>query len=392
MISINWKSGIKILTLLILVPLFLISLTTRVNAESAAEKLSEIKEKLKTKMLEVVQAKEEEKSLGSSIEKINDNVSKTQKELKSYDKRIHKTERTINELSEEISLLSKDLEGRQHSIEEYVRALYKRQNNNNALILVSADDYQDLIRKSKYISLVAYHNSQVLNSYKQELHAITERKGKLDSMREEIEITKNRIQRKKEKMQSERNKKNELLAAVQARRATHEKKIQELEKSSKRLHSMIAELKTKSIPSSLIGDGFKSAKGNLPWPLNGDVISPYGEYLDTELNVKTFSNGIEIKAEEGDMSRSIAGGRVVYASNFDGMGMIVIIDHGSGYHSLYGNLSEVSLNKGDLLIAGFDIGKVGISKNSNVPALYFEIRYKGKPVDPMEWIAQRGEG
>jgi len=68
----------------------------------------------------------------------------------------------------------------------------------------------------------------------------------------------------------------------------------------------------------------------------------------------------------------------------------LIIDHGSGYHSLYGNLSEIFLNTGDILIGGTVVGKIGMSRLLDYPSVYFEIRHKGKPVDPAKWLKRKG--
>jgi len=146
----------------------------------------------------------------------------------------------------------------------------------------------------------------------------------------------------------------------------------------------------KKIPEAITGSGFVSAKGHLPWPVRGKVLIPYGEYRDTVFNIHTFKNGVEIEAGTDAVPRAVAGGRVIFASPFENYGMLLIIDHGNGYNTLYGNLSDIPLRKNDLLIQGTDIGKITRSKLLNTPALYFEIRHNGKPVDPAEWMEKRG--
>jgi septal ring factor EnvC (AmiA/AmiB activator) len=167
---------------------------------------------------------------------------------------------------------------------------------------------------------------------------------------------------------------------------TYEKTINELEESSKKLNRMIARIENKKIPQAIIGEGFQSLKGNLTWPVNGEMLIPYGTYKDPEFNIPVFKNGVEIESKSEDNPKAVAGGRVVYVGKFKGYGTMLIIDHGSGYHSLYGNLSEVFLKKGEFLAKGMDVGKISKSKLLNIPALYFEIRHKGKPVDPMKWL------
>ncbi len=292
----------------------------------------------------------------------------------------------MKSILKEIKLINDKLERAQLYLEDHIVDLYKRQYNNDAMVLISANDYNELIRKSRYISLVAYHNSKVLNEYKDELNKVNSQKKKLEMLQSKLKINKVDVRKKKNEFQADLAKKDELLAEVKVRRSSHEKKIKDLKISSRKIMDMVNRLKTKKIPESILGKGFRSLKGHLPWPAKGKLIASFGKYVDPEVNLAGFRNGIEIKAKSGEVAQAIAGGRVVYASRFEGFGNMLIIDHGSGYHSLYRNLSDMSLEKGNLLVSGMNVGKVSKSENLNVPVLYFEIRYKGKPINPMDWL------
>jgi septal ring factor EnvC (AmiA/AmiB activator) len=130
-------------------------------------------------------------------------------------------------------------------------------------------------------------------------------------------------------------------------------------------------------------------KGALPWPVDGKVLVPFGKYKDPKYNIPVFKNGIEIKTEAGATASSVHGGRAVYADWFEGYGQLLIINHDKGYHSLYGNLSELFYKAGDIIKKGSNVGKIGENGLSNVPTLYFEIRHKGKPIDPLGWLKQK---
>jgi septal ring factor EnvC (AmiA/AmiB activator) len=80
---------------------------------------------------------------------------------------------------------------------------------------------------------------------------------------------------------------------------------------------------------------------------------------------------------------------VVYADWFKGYGQLVIVNHGQGYHSLYGNLSEIFLKAGDIIERDTKIGRVGTSGMLDRPSLYFEVRYKGRPLNPSQWLARK---
>jgi len=372
--------------------LFLLSLAAFSFSPSYAanpvNKLTEIQQKLINELKSVKEAGKKEESVLVKIEDITKGIRKKEEELRRIDARISRTQSGIITLSEEINKLSGELGNNRRLLEDHLRALYKQQYGGNALILISAEDNQDLMRKSRYLSLIAYHDSRVINKFSNEIREINLKKGELENLDESLRDDKENARQREKELKAERRKKDEMLSAIRGRRVSSENNIKELEESAGRLRDMIAGLKTKEIPKAILGDGFDSLKRHLPWPVEGRVLIPYGKYQSPEFDAPVFKNGIEIEAKPGDAPKAVAGGRVVYADRFEGLGTLLIIDHGSGYNSLYGNLSGISLEKGDLLIKGMDIGTISRSKLFNVPTLYFEIRHKGRPVDPAEWLGR----
>ncbi len=386
----NFIACIKVIAYIILLIFFSISsISTDVMADSPMKKLSEIKSSLKTKLKAVKEAKKKEKSLITKLDGIDSSISKRERELKGYDNDMFQTKTEIRKLSKERQILIDKLDSKKLYLKTLVMDIYKRQYNSNALILLSADDYQDLITKSRYISLIAHYDSAIISKYSSDINSLNSNKKNLEALKNKIEKNKKTAQLKKKELQADRKKKDTLLASVKAKRTMHEKKIRELEKSTKKLHSMIKGIKTKKIPDSIIGKGFKSLKGSLPWPVNGEIRIPFGKYREPEFNTIVIKNGIEIQPTSDKKPETVAGGRVVFANWFEGYGKLVIIDHGNGYHSLYSNLSEISLVQGNIVAEGFEVGSIGKSKSLNVPSLYFEIRYKGKPVNPANWLGRK---
>jgi septal ring factor EnvC (AmiA/AmiB activator) len=324
------------------------------------------------------------------VENINDTIRRKEKELRSYGRRTSLTQSEIDSLADEIESLAANLDSRKQYLKEYINFLYKQQYGDNAFALTSATDYQDLSRKSKYISLLANYEGRVIQEYMNDVQEIKSKRKNLQTLIEELEANKAAALEKKKELQSDLSEKNELLSDIKEKQIAYEKKIKELEASSQKIQGVVNNSERKKIPQSILGDGFVSSKGHLPWPIAGKVLIPYGDYKDPVFNISTFKNGIEIEAGPDDLAKAVAGGRVIYAGNFEGYGMLLIIDHGDGYNSLYGNLSDVLLQKGELLIKGMELGKITKSKLLNTPALYFEIRYNGKPVDPMEWLDKSG--
>ncbi len=130
---------------------------------------------------------------------------------------------------------------------------------------------------------------------------------------------------------------------------------------------------------ALQGD-FAALKGELPWPVKGELMQKFGSARE-----EGKLDGVLIAADEGTEIHSITDGKVVYADWMRGYGLIIIVDHGKGYMSLYAFNQSLYKKVGEVVNAGDVIASVGLSGGHDRASLYFGIRKKGKPVDPMEW-------
>ncbi len=123
-------------------------------------------------------------------------------------------------------------------------------------------------------------------------------------------------------------------------------------------------------------------KGKLPLPVTGKIIKKFGQRLVNHLKWQ----GILISAPQGRKIQAIAAGRVVFAQWFRNLGLLVIIDHGNKYMSLYAHNQSLYVKNGDWVNANMSIATVGSSGGQKIPALYFEIRYQGIPQAPQNWL------
>jgi septal ring factor EnvC (AmiA/AmiB activator) len=379
------KQGINVLIVLFFFSLFT-SHFSLLNASDPKKELQKIQKRLSEEKRKVKQTIKEEESILSELEEINKLLRKKREELKYYDKRLSETSSRIKVLENEILLLNGKLKTRKELLKERLQGLYKQRHGDIAFILISAKDYQDLIKRSRYISFIAYYDSKLMKTYRNEIEDLNIKMKRLEILQKELEVNKNNVKKKTEEIQTERERKDKLLASIKNKRSSYEKMVKELEESSKRLYEMIERLEREETPSAANGKGFRRLKGYLPWPITGEVLIPYGKQKDPTFNIQTFRKGIEIKANTGDPVRAVSEGRVVYADWFKGYGLLLIINHGGGYHTLYAHLSEIFHKTGDIIKRGQIVGKIGESGVLNEPSLYFEVRYKGKPIDPLDWL------
>ena len=131
-------------------------------------------------------------------------------------------------------------------------------------------------------------------------------------------------------------------------------------------------------------DGFAGARGKLEWPVAGTVLDEFG---DPRAGGPIRWNGFVIAAAAGTPVEAIFYGRVAYADWLTGLGLLIIIDHGDGFMSLYGHNEALLKEPGDWIAPGEPIALVGDTGGRQQTALYFEIRENGDPVDPRGWMA-----
>ena len=136
------------------------------------------------------------------------------------------------------------------------------------------------------------------------------------------------------------------------------------------------------------GGAFVGAKGKLPWPVDGRLLARFGEARGDD--ARSTWDGVMISASAGSQVHAVHGGRVVFADWLRGAGLLVILDHGNGYLSLYGHNQSLLKEAGDIVKAGEAISTVGNSGGQDTPALYFAIRQQGRPSDPAQWCRTQG--
>jgi septal ring factor EnvC (AmiA/AmiB activator) len=166
--------------------------------------------------------------------------------------------------------------------------------------------------------------------------------------------------------------------------------LDELKDRAEQLQNLVKKLQREEItlPQTLIP--LYEKKGNLPWPLTGRIVTRYGDNRHHRFNTVTHNNGIEISPQKDTVVKAIHAGRVAYTDYFEGYGYLVIIDHGMTYYSLYGHLSsEFLVKKGDFVKQEQPIATVGEFGSLKEETLYFEIRYKTDPVNPLHWLKRR---
>lgn len=245
---------------------------------------------------------------------------------------------------------------------------------------------QDPMLTSRLLSYISYINQ----SRALDIDKLAKLKHQLDDKRLQTEIhiqnlkTLRRKQIEDQKTLSEEvTRQTDLVTVLDRVLTSRENKIKKIQTDKARLESLVDKLnRQKFIRRNRFA--FIRMKHQLPWPVYGTLISHFGQISDDITH-----HGVTIDAPEGKRIMAVHQGKVVFADWLKGYGLLLIIDHGQGYMTLYANNQTIYRRQGDMVAAGETIASIGHSGGQLKDGLYFEIRHNGKPVDPKDWLAQR---
>lgn len=372
-------------TLLLLFSLiFLASASYGITPEEEYRKLQRDMLEQKKKLGEV---QKKEYSVLSELEKANKKLGIIEGELRISRKKLKQTESNIAAVDSELTKNKAILKKQQGWLKRKLRLMHKFGYSGDTIImLLSVDNISQMMRIWKYLENITRHEHKILSNYRENLRSLDEKNKKLLALKEEVIANEKYTKTKEAELSKKKRAKEIILSSVRHEKARQLAMIKEMEKASKKLQDIIRESsKTDSFSST----GFSRFKGKLPWPVDGRVALPYGSQKDPQFDTPVFRHGIHIQTDDNSDARAVNSGKVIFAEWFKGFGKLVIVNHGGGYHTLYGNLSEIFSMVGDIIKKNQKIGQVGTSGILNAPGLYFEIRYKGKPLDPTQWLKRR---
>ena len=316
------------------------------------------------------------KKLQAQIVQKNINLDRIRQDMRAY--------------QDEIDKLSKELAGQ-------VRAAYAMGQKERLKLMFNQQD-PDL--SSRMMAYFNYINKERLKKLA-EIESAVQHLDQLDKQKQiETERLEQDLERKKSEqaaLDKARKQRNELLVQIGNDFSSSEQQLSQLQLSENRLKSLMASLpiteeelavdaeQTKELPTAMESSAqlkadFLTLKGKLPWPVKGRLAQKFG----SPRSEGTW-DGVLIDANEGTEIKAVTRGKVAYADELRGYGLLTIIDHGQGYMTLYAFNQSLYKRQGDTVEAGEVIASVGLSGGRSQAGLYFGVRKKGVPIDPLEW-------
>ncbi len=298
------------------------------------------------------------------------------------------SEGRLRELELERAKLDKDLAGERGALAGELRAAYVNGREEEIKLLLNQEDPATFGRMLQYYGYLGRARAERIGSIRDKLEHLALVREKIAAEHARLQELEAGQEREVAALRSAQDKRSKAVASINSQIKSRGGELQRLESQARGLEKLIADLRKalRDVPVAKQAP-FEPLKGKLPWPVQqGRVLARFGQ---PRAGGSMRWQGMLIGTDRGARVRAPFAGRVAYADWLPGMGLMLVVDHGGGYMSLYGHNEELFRKVGDPVAAGDVIGSVGDTGGHNQPALYFEVRRGRQPVDPEIWLQRR---
>ena len=323
----------------------------------------------------------------SSLKKLrilDDQLKVRKRELNIYNYNMGKNKKRIALLSKRITVMEQQVSRHRKARIQRLRTIYKEGSLFPIKVLFASGDFNDLLQRIRYMKIVADYDGALFQKYNKQFDALNQKKEILLQAREKLLMLQGSVASKRLEIEKEKSERQVFLKRLKKEIRTNKKIQEEQLRSTEDLNRIIARLEQKLTQ----GEGLDiiDKKGWLPIPVSGRFLNKFGRKRDKRYDTYIVYNGVNIQSSRGTPVRSVFEGNVLYTGALEGYGNLIILGHGKDYHTLYGHLDEIIATVGKRVRPGQIIGRTGDTGSLVGEALYFEIRYKGKPIEPTAWF------
>ncbi|MEO6926530.1 MAG: peptidoglycan DD-metalloendopeptidase family protein [Rhodanobacter sp.] len=364
----------------------------------AKQKLADLRHKMEALASEQADTATKRDSANAELAKQANALAAAAKAVRQTDAELVAKQQQLEQLQQQRNTLQQTLDSQRAAIADLLRATYSLGQGSDLRLLLGDQDVARIARALVYSQYFQRDRVQRVQKLMRDLTRLQELETSITAEQQALQVTKSAREEQAKKLAQQRAAQQKLAASTDARYKDQSQRLAAMKQNAQSLNNLLVQLQKvideaaaqraaeqraaaeksrpghKSPPLPEVGGAGANIRGNLPWPASGTVNS--------------FGNGVLIKAAGGSEVHAVARGRVIYAGYLRGYGMLVIVNHGNGWMSMYGNNESLLHGVGDAVEAGEVIGTASAVTGTNT-GVYFELRKDGKPVDPRSWLGKQ---
>ncbi|ASM52768.1 hypothetical protein PNIG_a0452 [Pseudoalteromonas nigrifaciens] len=372
---------INSVTKLILILTFLATATAVANEDRTKKDLSEVQTALKQSQSEYNAQRKKVATLQKNLQQHELEIAKNAKALNMAEQSIKKTEQQQQLQQQKADQLEQQHAQFQHALAAQLKSAYMAGGDDDyAKMLLNQEDTAKFERTLSYYNYLNKARIEQLEELKALQLQIAKNQAELAKTKQKLVNLHDEQKRRQTALVSAQSERQANLKNLQAQLNSTKSSINYLKENQQTLITTIEELeKEKNKKVELLG--LNNSKGKLNWPSRGKLEHTFGQRKHGGIDWK----GVLIGAKEGSNINSVHNGQVVFADWLKGYGWVIVVDHGEGFMSLYGHAQTLLKDVGDMVREGETVALVGQSGGQASSGLYFEMRHKGRAVNPEKW-------
>jgi len=348
--------------------------------ETKSGDLKNIEGQIKNKQSEQEKYQQQERQLRQQLQQLNSDINNLENQLVKIKLQISRAEKE-SRIAEKNYQQACQLQ--QHWQQVYRQELWEWFKQLYSYKYLFGDPTEESIRRASYQQKV-----NLASSAQRQQEICQQSLQRLKKIRENLIRLKEDQENNRQMLAKKKDEKDELLKTTMGQRLALEEEIKQLRESAKALRDLINKLTVEKKQteeemrlSKLAGEEFARKKGHLFWPVNGKVITGFGRIPHPELDTYIVSNGIKIKVAEDQPVLAIDRGSCIFTGTFRNYGQMIVIEHGGGFYSVYGQLDSILIKEGMKVAGRQEVGKIN---RGNL--LYLELRLNNEPINPLDWL------
>ena len=363
----------KNLIIIIIVSLFSVLLAQ--NLSEKKKQLEELNQQI-SKEEKLIQQKEAQKVKKEEV------LQTTKYRKRQADKEVKKLQKSEKNAKQNLDTTIFELNETKSYLENLV-TLCEHESNKLVLAHIRSQMYPNEQLDSRFIASIIRKTGDHIKETEGKKCNLEQDKINKNRQYENLIWTRINTKKKVSQYSSQINNLQTNIAQIEREKAKAQNRKKQLEKEAAQLDELITRLQSDFLTEDY---SYKFPTEKLIWPVKGEIIRGYGEQKSDEYKVTIMNNGIDIKVDEGTKVVAVEGGVVAFSEWYNGAGKLVIIDHRNGYYSLYSHNSTLLVSKGDEVEKSQQISLTGKTGSVEIPSLHFELRRRGTPVNPMDYL------
>lgn len=355
------------------------------NEAAVQARLQKMRKRIDQVRQKINSESEKKSRLSESLQQTIEQIAKIRDRLDRIKDAIQKHRKKIATLNTKIPNQRAELADQLSALREQVRAAYETGHPSRLQLLLSGSSPAEIGRQLAYYSYFTKAQSKQIKQLKTILADLADNRRKLKSERRALQAERAKRAAILVDLNQSKQSQRRVLAALDKRLSTHKQSVESMQANAEQLKNLLDRIQERLKNAGPGGQvDFAGREGELPAPVDGPTIAAFGQFKD-DGPLRWY--GRWIAAERGTPVTAVATGRVVYIGYLSSYGLIVIINHGDRYFTLYGHANTVFCRVGEVVVAGEKIATAGTSGGYNRSGIFFQVRRGDHALDPENWLA-----